>query len=92
MGKKITTNSGVLKEKELTEIQAQQTKVGSIIHRIGVLETEKHGLLHDIKEVNKTIEETKKTLEKKYGSVNINLETGKWERIKEDEDVEDKKD
>jgi hypothetical protein len=47
-------------------------------------------LLHEVAGVNKEIEEFKVELEKEYGSVNINLETGEYSKIENDE--ADKKD
>ena len=47
--------------------------------------------MHDLAVVNESVSKTKKDLENKYGSINIDLENGHWKRIKE-EDVEDKKD
>ena len=80
--KKITTE-------ELEKIQDQQGKLNKIINNIGVLETQKHGLLHEIATVNKDIEDFKLELEKTYGSININVEDGSYEPIekKEEENV-----
>ena len=80
-----------IKEKELKTIQEQQTKLNELVHNIGLLESQKHGLLHDIAIANKDIEEYKNVLEKEYGAININVEDGTYTQIKE-EDVEgDKK-
>ena len=80
--KKITTE-------ELEKIQDQQGKLNKIINNVGVLETQKHGLLHELAVVNKDIEDFKLELEKTYGSININVEDGSYEPIekKEEEDV-----
>ena len=61
-------------EEELKTIQEQQTKLNQIIHRTGILEAEKHGLLHEFGKINEEVEELKSKLEKKYGQVNINIE------------------
>ena len=80
-----------IKEEELKTIQEQQTKLNDLVHNIGLLESQKHGLLHDIAGVNKDIEEYKSVLEKEYGAININVEDGTYTKI--EEDVEgDKKD
>ena len=65
-------------------IQEQQTKLNELVHNIGLLESQKHGLLHDIAGVNKDIEEYKSVLEKEYGAININVEDGTYTEIKED--------
>ena len=73
-----------IKEEELKIIQEQQTKLNELVHNIGLLESQKHGLLHDIAGVNKDIEEYKSVLEKEYGAININVEDGTYTEIKED--------
>ena len=77
-----------IKEEDLKLIKEQQTQLAETLHNIGVLESQKHGLLHDISAANKDIEDFKEILEKEYGRVNINLEDGSYTEIKED--VEDK--
>ena len=73
-----------IKEEELKTIQEQQTKLNDLVHNIGLLESQKHGLLHDIAGVNKDIEEYKSVLEKEYGAININVEDGTYTKIEED--------
>lgn len=75
---------------ELEKIKTQQEQLNSVITNLGVLETRKHAMLHEIAGINKEIETTKVELEESYGSVNINLETGEYTEIKED--VDNKKD
>jgi len=73
-----------IKEEELKTIQEQQEQLNGLVHNIGLLESQKHGLLHDIAGVNKDIEEYKSVLEKEYGAININVEDGTYTEIKED--------
>ena len=73
-----------IKEEELKTIQEQQTKLNELVHNIGLLESQKHGLLHEIAAANKDIEEYKTVLEKEYGAININVEDGTYTKIKED--------
>ena len=61
---------------QLETIRNQQRDLNSILANIGVLESQKHSLLHSLADLNKIIEETKMDLENQYGAVNINLETG----------------
>jgi vacuolar-type H+-ATPase subunit D/Vma8 len=76
---------------ELSKVQELQNSLNQTIQNIGLLEAQKHGLLHEIAEHNKEIEEFKAKLESKYGSVNISLEDGTYTKI--EENVEgDKKD
>ena len=79
-----------IKEEDLKLIKEQQTQLAEMLHNVGVLEAQKHGLLHDISAANRDIEDFKEILEKEYGRVNINLEDGSYTEIKED--VKDKKD
>jgi len=77
-----------IKEEELSLIQEQQKQLNDIVHNIGMLESQKHGLLHDLAGANKDIEDYKEVLEGEYGAIEINLETGDYTNI----DVKDKKD
>ena len=77
-----------IKEEELSLIQEQQKQLNDIVHNIGMLESQKHGLLHDLAGTNKDIEDYKEVLEGEYGAIEINLETGDYTNI----DVKDKKD
>ncbi len=74
-----------IKEEQLKKIQEQQGKVSKILNEVGYLEANKHGLLHELAEVNKEVEQFKGELEKEYGAVNINLEDGTYTEIKEEE-------
>ena len=68
----------------LEKIQDQQKKLNEIIQQIGVLESQKHGLLHELAAVNKEVEDFKVELEKIYGSVNINVEDGVYTPIEKE--------
>ena len=58
-----------IKEDELLLIQEQQKQLSELINNIGILETQKHGLLHDIAGINKEIEDYKEVLEAEYGAI-----------------------
>jgi len=68
---------------ELKEIQDHQSSLYKITTDIGVLETQKHALLHELAGVNQKQEEQKKVLENKYGSINIDLKDGSFEVVEE---------
>ncbi|MFY7938054.1 MAG: hypothetical protein ACOVOQ_11800 [Flavobacterium sp.] len=73
-------------KEQLDKITDQQKALNMMLSNIGVLESQKHALLHQIAEVNKEIEDTKVELEKEYGAININLEDGSYTEIeKKDE-------
>ena len=73
-----------IKEDELLLIQEQQKQLSELINNIGVLETQKHGLLHDVAGVNKEIEDYKEVLEAEYGAINISVEDGTYTEIETD--------
>jgi|TARA_R100001198_G_scaffold87761_2_gene63078 hypothetical protein len=79
-----------IKEEELKLIKEQQKNLSKLVNEIGLVETQKHGLLHEIAVVNKDIRDYKEVLEAEYGSINIDLETGEYTNV--EKDVEDKKD
>ena len=70
-----------IKEKQLSTIQEQQKKLNDLLNRIGILEANKHGLLHEMAGLNQEIEDYKKVLEEEYGAININVEDGSYTKI-----------
>jgi len=80
------------KAKKITKEELEKaTKVSqeynSFIQAVGNLELQKQDFLVQAAKVRASIEEIKKDLQEKYGNVNIDLATGKYE-----ESAEDKKD
>lgn len=73
-----------IKKDELLLIQEQQKKLNELVNNIGLLESRKHGMLHDIAGVNKEVEDYKEMLEAEYGAINIDLEDGTYTNIEED--------
>ena len=80
MEKKIT-------EEQLTKIQDQQKELNNVIREIGLLETQKHALSHQIANINNEIETFKKELEEQYGAINISIEDGTYTEIEQKEEV-----
>lgn len=70
-------------EEQLEKVSKTNKELESTVLEIGILETKKHSLLHKVAEVNKELEEQKAELEKEYGKISINLETGEYTEIKE---------
>lgn len=70
---------------ELEKVVDFQNKLYKITTDIGVLETQKHAALHDLAGINQEQEKYKKSLEDKYGAINVNLEDGTYTEIKKDE-------
>jgi len=74
--------------KEQLEIVVNQQKdLQALLTNIGLLESQKHGFLHQIAEVNKAIEDYKTKLQEEYGPININLEDGSYTEIVEEVEV-----
>ena len=65
-------------DEQLETIKEHQNKTNSILNQVGYLESQKHGLLHELAGVNQDQEKFKKELEDNYGSININLEDGSY--------------
>jgi len=77
-----------ISKEELKELQEQEQKKGAILHDLGVLDTQRHSLLHVWADIVSQQEGAKKELEEKYGKVNIDLKTGEYKEIKDDESKE----
>lgn len=75
-----------IKQEQLDKIVLQQKNLGALLTNLGVLETQKHSLLHQVADLNKEIEDLKVLLESEYGAVNINLEDGTYTEIEKTED------
>jgi hypothetical protein len=78
-----------IEKEELETAKKQQEDLQKTILDIGVIETKKHAMLHQIAEIHNSIEEFKKSLEEKYGHININLEDGTYTEVKDEEDKKD---
>ena len=76
-----------IKDEQLETIKEHQNKTNSILNQVRYLESQKHGLLHELAGVNQDIEEFKNSLEKEYGAINIDIETGTYTKIEEEEEV-----
>ena len=75
-------------DEELELIREQQTKIAQIKQDIGTLELRKHEVMSVMLDVNQEVEETKTTLEEKYGRVNINLDDGTYTEVEEEKTKE----
>ena len=77
-------------EEQLQKVQAQVKVRGQLISDIGAAEAQKQELRHAWNNVMQKTKETADELEKEYGKININLEDGTYEVIKEEEVEEEK--
>ena len=74
-----------IEDKELEKVVEQQKALSEVLNNIGILESQKHGLLHKIATLNKEIDQVKKELEDKYGAININLEDGTYTTLEKED-------
>jgi hypothetical protein len=71
-------------EEQLKSISKGQKELMTLVNQIGVLETQKHGLLHQVADANKVVEDLKAELEKEYGAIDIDLTTGEYTEVEKD--------
>ena len=67
-----------IKQEQLETIRTQQKELNTLLNNIGVLESQKHSLLHKLADTNKAIDDFKTELFEEYGNVNINIEDGSY--------------
>jgi|TARA_A100000171_G_C2003923_1_gene83134 uncharacterized protein YifE (UPF0438 family) len=79
-----------IEEQELDTVKNQTGKIQQCILDLGSLEVKKAEIMTAYSEFLKELDVTKKELEEKYGQVNINLQDGSYEEIKEEEKTEEK--
>ena len=68
-------------KKELENIKELQESLSKMLNEIGKLDYSKYILSRNIESENSKMEDLKSKLEKKYGSVNIDLQTGELSSI-----------
>jgi len=71
-------------EEQLKQLQEQEGKKNAIKHDLGLLETQKHSLLHAFAQIQEQQDKLKVELEDQYGKINVNLEDGSYEIIAEE--------
>ena len=79
-----------IKEEQLETIREQQKDLNTVLNNIGYLEAQKHGLLHQFGDMNLKVQDFKSELEKEYGAININIETGEYKLIEAEEEKQEK--
>ena len=74
-----------IKQEELEQLQDQEKKKGAILRDLGILETQKHQLLHAFAIIQDEQDKLKTALEDAYGKINVNLEDGSYDLVPEEE-------
>ena len=72
-------------EEQLKAIQEVVSPINNMQMELGRMATQKHMILHQITKLQESLQEEQVALEKEYGKVNINIQTG---AIEYPEDVE----
>ena len=73
-------------KEQLTKIQDHQKQLSDLLKDIGFVEVQKHALLHKQAGLNQEIEDFKAELEKEYGAITIDIETGTYTEIVKEEE------
>ena len=76
-----------LEENELSKLKEQESAKSAVLNNLGLIEAQKHAILHSLNGLYEESNEFHKELEEKYGKISVNLEDGSFEEI-EDEDGE----
>jgi hypothetical protein len=66
---------------QLEKINAGQKDLQAILVNIGIVESQKHSYLHQLADLNKSVEDFKAEIEAEYGAININLQDGSYTEI-----------
>ena len=74
-------NKNKITAEQLEKISTGQKDLQAVLTNIGVLESQKHSYLHQLADLNKSIEEFKAEIEAQYGAININLQDGSYTEI-----------
>ena len=63
-------------EEQLKAIQELVSPINQLQMEMGRMATQKHMMLHQITKLQESLQEEQTSLEKQYGKVNINIQTG----------------
>jgi maltose-binding protein MalE len=72
-------------DEQLKQLQEQVNTINQNQLQIGNLEAQKHTLIHNGVELQNQLRTIQDELEKEYGKVTVNISTGEYEDIKEEE-------
>ena len=78
------------KAEKITEQELEQLRnlvnASNIAHRdVGMIESRKHTLLHEIVSINEAIKKHQDTLEEVYGTCSVDISTGEIKREKDEQ-------
>jgi len=73
-----------IKEEQLQDLQAKVGTMRELQGQIGVLEGQKHLLLHQLAGAQDELQKLQTALEEEYGKVSINIQDGSYTPITEE--------
>ena len=76
---------GKITEKQLEKLRGYVTAINQGQTQLGNIEVQKHGLLHQIAQVQSELQGFQKDLEDEYGKISINIQDGSYEEVAENE-------
>ena len=71
----------VITKEELENVKNLQTELQKYCNSIGSMEVQKAKAVYQVNMLEKDMDEAKKSIEEKYGPININLVDGSYEEV-----------
>jgi peptidoglycan hydrolase CwlO-like protein len=71
----------VITKEELENVKNLQTELQKYCNSIGSMEVQKAKAIYQVNMLEKDMDEAKKSIEEKYGPININLVDGSYEEV-----------
>ena len=72
-------------DEQLAELQGHVNRINAAQLQLGQLESQKHGVVNAIPQLQKQLKDFQDKLEEEYGKVSINIQDGTIQEIPEDE-------
>ena len=63
-------------DEQLTELQRHVNRINAAQLQLGQLESQKHGVVHAIPQLQKQLKDFQDKMEEEYGKVSINIQDG----------------
>ena len=72
-------------DEQLTELQGHVNRINSAQLQLGQLQSQKHGVVNAIPQLQKQLKDFQDKLEEEYGKVSINIQDGTIQELPQDE-------
>ena len=79
----VVSETKKISEKHLTELQGHVNRINAAQLQLGQLESQKHGVVHAIPQLQKQLKDFQDKMEEVYGKVSINIQDGTFQEIPE---------